>query len=294
MSGMSVALACEVLAASHPAPVNQIAHSADLLATADTDLRLRLWKGGKLVHAVDLATHDDHIRPTERCRGLAFSPDGRWLWAAAANFVAKIEVGSGRVGWRYVVPRSYGFLVMSPLCLDVDPSGCAVVGMDNGTLTRLDPETDQALVWKDNEAPRWLRVLGEGRAAGSDGFHVSVWDTETRRRVRSHRPSRRVFGFDAHPSGLAAIRMLTECRNVDLESGEVLGHAPVERGLPIVRFSPDGERFALLFEESVAVFHRDGAAVRRFEAGEVLVSMVWDGDAVLSGTRTGRVLRWEG
>ncbi|MFX8937935.1 hypothetical protein ABTN00_20015, partial [Acinetobacter baumannii] len=78
------------------------------------------------------------VKPTERIRDIAFSPDGTRIYVAAADQVTAVDVESGETAWVYTAPRSFGFLIISPWSLDVSEEGEVVAAFDNGTIVSWD------------------------------------------------------------------------------------------------------------------------------------------------------------
>jgi WD40 repeat protein len=140
-----------------------------------------------------------------------------------------------------------------------------------------------------------LSELADGDLfVGSDGYGITVWDPETRRRVFRMKSSVHVFGLKAFPRGqLVAVRSEVGVSVIDLNNGEVRRTWPVAPGLPYIDVSPDGSQILVGSGRGVAVYNTDGSLVREEGTdGERVITAVFHPKSghVVAGTETGQVV----
>ena len=240
----------------HDAPVSRIAFSPDpsVLATADVERRVTVWKDGKPAQKLDMRSGFDRLKGIERMRALKFSPDGKSLHAIATDAVERWDVGTGEWQWGYIPPRHFGFIVVLPLGMAMAADGRTAVSFDNGSIMIWDRDMRPVAMWRDNDAPRWLEFDGPGRLIGSDGFSVCVWDADRREKTRRVSSDERIYGFGYSSFGrVAATRSLYETRLWKPDTGETLGSVESTGALPLVRFSPSAPVVALASEQLIVL-----------------------------------------
>src|SRR5690349_14701181 len=122
---------------SSQSPVQSLAftHDMGLTATGDTQRLVKVWYQGNVIYELNLASTQDKIRPTERIRGLVFSPTGDTLYVACGDTVKAYSMTNGEVRWMFRPARSFGFLIVSPIALSVSPAGELAVATDAGRLS---------------------------------------------------------------------------------------------------------------------------------------------------------------
>jgi len=259
--------------------INHLTFSADgdVLAASDTALNVKVERGGYPIFQTSFATDQDKIRPTQRVRSIKISDDGKTLYAAACDRVAAIDLASGEECWSYVAPRSFGFLIVSPL--DVAYIGGRVAAcFDNGSLAAWNEQGALQALWHDNDAPRNIHFLpGGDRLVGSDSFSVGVWNVSTRKRELRIRQQDRVYGIAAaSKEAVGATRTLYQVQLWDLDTGSAISHFPVGMGLPLLEFHPTEPLIAVADKRSVNVVDFRGRFVHRFECGAASVlSLAW-------------------
>ena len=222
--------------------INRIALSKDGLrqATSDVDMNVVVIEGGITIFSGNFSSINEKIKPTERIRGLAFSPDGTHLYVAAGDAVWSIRLQDGKIDWSYVAPRSFGFLIISPISLDVSDQGDIAAAFDNGSVVVWSSFGAIKSMWQDNDSPRVLKFAPGGHEIiGTDSFSLCVWNVAARRCSLKIGMPGRVYGMDVHPSGTTvAVRTLQQVHVLDLSSKQVIYSIPVEPGSPIVALHP--------------------------------------------------------
>jgi WD40 repeat protein len=247
---------------AHGHPVQSLAFNGkgDLLATGDTSRHLRAWFNSQPFFEADVRSRTENVKSTDRIRGVAFSPDARRLYVASGDTLRAFDLLTRQELWRFIPPRSFGFLIVSPVAVTVSPAGNVVTCTDAGVIYALDSEGRHIAKWWDNEAPRHLAFTPDSLSiVGADGFSVSVWDAYTGRTHRRVRSKERIFGMAvASLTGTLAIRTLHRVELKDLETLETFHQMVAPTGLPLMAFSPDGNLLALGGKEEVLLF-RPGA-----------------------------------
>ena len=165
--------------------ITRIAISADSRrhAVANTDMEVNVFEGDQVIYGGYFGSLNPKVKPTERIRDIAFSPDGYKLYVAAGEQVTAIDIATASVIWDYVAPRSFGFLIISPLSLDVSEDGEVLCAFDNGSIASWSPTGSVTHRWSHNDSPRTLRFLpGGDRFVGTDSFSLCVWDLSKQKR----------------------------------------------------------------------------------------------------------------
>ncbi|MGL4554136.1 MAG: WD40 repeat domain-containing serine/threonine protein kinase [Gemmataceae bacterium] len=238
---------------------------------------------------------------TDWVKGVAFSPDGRWLATAGVDRRLRLwNVFNGNVGWETQLPAAL-------LCLAFSPEGRSLaVGGEDGTVWLFDV-TARREAWHtagDGEninaltfAARGTRLVG----AAHDGS-LRVWEMtagKERRRWAAHAGA--AWGVSATPDGS---KVVSAGQDRTLKVWDVLGGAerarwPELAAVPsCVAVSPDGGRvLAGLADGSVGVWAlADQAPVQAHDGHAWKVGCVaWsaDGTRFLSGGRDHAVRLWE-
>jgi len=242
--------------------INHVVFSPDgrLMATADVNMNVLVRHEGEVLLSRNFESHNDKIRPTERIRGLRFSPDSSRLYVAAGDTLAAIDIVEHAEAWSYTPPRSWGFLIISPASLAVSAEGDVAAAFDNGSLAVWNSAGELLSLWQDNDAPRTLEFLAGSRTLiGTDSFSFCVWDVETRSKVWKQRLGSRAFGMAACPvAPLAVTRSLSDATVWDLNERTAVAKVPVKPGLPLVAFHPTAPIFALGSKHGVELYDHSG------------------------------------
>ena len=283
---------------AHDAPVQSLAFGpGGRMATGDVNRVVRLWRGEIPFATLDLKSGQDKIRPTERVRGLSFSPDGETLFAACGDLMRAFDSDSGEERWAYRPPRNWGFLIVSPISLSVSNEGDVALATDGGRLSVWTSNGAMKAHWSDNDSPRLLAFADSDRLVGTDSFSLCVWRASTGRKIAKRRLGERAFGMAVSPDGrIAALRTIHGVEAVDLETMETIGQYPVGLGLPLVAFSNDGKRLALGENERVALHEFGNGQIASLDAGESRVrSMKFapDDASVVAGCSDGALRIWD-
>jgi WD40 repeat protein len=256
---------------------NHVLYSRDgsLIATSDVQMNVFVRRGNELVYEGRFESANEKIRSTERVRGLAFSANGKTLWVASGDTLRAIDLTTGVVTWEYTPPRSYGFLIISPMSVAVSDSGQVVATFDNGTIGIWTEEGTEVAKWRENDAPRNIAFVSDGtKLVGADGFYVSQWDPTLprHRRTAQFRVQERIYGAALHPNlPLVAIRHLSHAELWDTDSQRVVRSFPVDIGLPLIGFHPSRPWLALGSRHAVDVVTFEGESVARYPVEDAAV-----------------------
>jgi WD40 repeat protein len=228
---------------------------------------------------------------------LAFSQDGSVLYLAAADTLRAIELGSGDEVWAYTPPRSFGFLIISPLWLSTSSQGDVAAAFDNGSIAVWSQEGILKSLWHHNDAPRMLDFDFQGRLLiGTDSFSLTGWDWQTRKRAFKMPMPARVYGLAVSPLvPIAATRTLHGIHLWDLEQENAIGSMPVGFGLPLLAFSPAQPLMAYTERHSVLLCDLEGHIVdQRPVQGAAIVSLSFapDGKEIAVGCTDNQVRQW--
>lgn len=287
------------LPASH-APVKSVAfgQSKHLMATGDTEVVVRIWREGELLHEIDPRSDQEKVRSTERIRGLEFSTDSRYLYVSASDRLQAFDVESGNLVWEHAAPRYLGFLVVSPQAIAVASTGMVAASFDHGSMATFSPDGDRLGLIRDNYAPRMMGFCPHGRViVGADGFNLCAWDAFSGERVHRWRLEQRVYALAVSKfESLVATRELRTLTIWDIDRFERVCELPAGRGLPLLAFSPvervlaSGERTRIrvidLVNQGVKDFDAEGATV-------LSVTFTPDGKSVVAGCSDHRVRIWQ-
>jgi WD40 repeat protein len=245
--------------------INHISYSPDgsRIAWSSVNMIVRieaLGSPGRSILEWDLSSLNEKVRPTERIRGLEFSSDGRLLFVAAADTLCAVELESQSLLWSYTPPRSFGFLVVSPVHLAVAGNGLIAACFDNGSIGVWREDGVLQSIWHDNDSPRVLRFTGNGtQLLGTDSFSLVVWDIDTRRRVSRVRLRDRVYAMDAPAHRpVAVLRTLSSLQIWDLNAMSVSSQVPVGAGFPVVCCHPSDTLFATSDRQCVSIIDYSG------------------------------------
>lgn len=246
--------------------INRIAISTDgfRVAISDIEMNVSVYHEADLIYTANFGSISEKIKPTERIRGLAFSPKADILYVAAGEAVQAIRIANLEIEWTYVAPRSFGFLIISPICLDVSEDGDVVAAFDNGSIGVWDAHGVMKALWHDNDSPRTVRfVPGGEEIVGTDSFSLCVWDIKKRKRRFKLSIDGRVYGMDVHPSGdFAAARRLQDVVVWDLVARAKICEIPVAPGIPIMAMHPYERWVACGERNRIKVTDFDGTVVQ--------------------------------
>lgn len=291
-------LAPDLRLTGHEFPVNGIAFSSDglLVATSDVERQLKIWTHGAELTEVNLASPSMKIWPTERVRGIRFYPRSSQVVVASGDSVRRMDAPTGRIDWTCTAPRHWGFLITSPLSIDVNQRHDVVACFDNGSIAIWDVDMRLRSLWSVNDAPRSIRFSHDGlRLYGSDGFSVCAWDAETRQKIGKKVWRERIYGFAVSPiSDLVAVRTLAAIEILDLSAGTSLASRPVGGSLPIASFCPQGTLFAFAQPNGVELFDFASGTSGFLICGERVVALEFTpgGDSLALGFGDGSVRFW--
>ncbi len=279
----------------HSKGLNHLAFGPDgsRLAVADTALNVEVREGDRLVWTRSLASTNYKVLGIQRIRGIAFAPDGSALYALASDILYALDATTGEELWRYQPPRALGFLVVSTSSLAVRADGLVAAAFDNGAIGVWSPDGTLKGLWKDIDTQRHMAFLPDGRLVGDDSFGLTVFDVDTRKRVRRTSLHDRAFGLATSATGRVAVRTLHEAWQMSPE-GEIFAKTPVQPGLPLLAFHPTDPILALSAAHAVYLVDAEGEIVQRIPVEDTtVVSMTIgpDGRVIVGGAdHTVRVL----
>jgi len=280
----------------HDWPVQSLAfaHSTNLLATGDTQRHVKVWYDGKVLHELNLSSREDKVKPTERIRGLAFSPTGDTLYIACGDTLRAVSMTSGEVRWKYTPPRSFGFLIISPVSLAVSTYGDVAVSTDAGRVLLWTAEGALKAQWWDNDSPRQLAFLNGEQLIGSDSFSICTWKISTGRKLSRRRVQERIYGFAAtSDASKIVLRSIHDIQVWDVVADVMLAQYGVPYGAPLVSIS-DQDRVAVAGVHEVVVHTpgRKSITIPLSDASVRSLKIASDGSFVTAGCSDGTIRTW--
>jgi WD40 repeat protein len=240
---------------AHSSPVHSLAYNHDgrFLATGDSHRVLRAWFESTPFLDANVQSINPKLQGPDRIRGIAFSPEGSQMYVACGDTLRAFDLITRNEVWRYQPPRSFGFLILSPVAVAASPVGNVLTVSDGGLVAVLSAAGKRIGQWWDNESPRQFSFSASGtEIVGADGFSVSTWDAYSGRRISRLRTRERIYGM-----ALDAIRNLIATRTLHhVEFIDAEKMLPIERisapvGLPLIAFSTDGRYLALGGREEI-------------------------------------------
>ena len=247
---------------------NRVIVSSDerYIATSDVDMNVIVREHDRVVFEHNLSSDNEKIKPTERIRGMKFSPSGEYLYVAAGSILTAWRTEGWEIAWTYEAPRSFGFLIISPIALDVAETGDVAVAFDNGSIVVWNADGRPKAKIQDNDSPRWLRFMADGKSiVGSDSFSLAKWDVDRRKRSLRIQLRDRVFGLDVDTRGGVAItRTLQDIVLWDLDRSQILKVLPIGPGAPVVALDSTSRRMAYAERNHVRVVNYEGVLLDEF------------------------------
>jgi WD40 repeat protein len=278
--------------------INHIAISSDgrYVATGDVDMNVIVRSADKVVFEWNFRSPNDKIRPTERIRGMGFSPNRRKLYVAAGESVYAIDVGKREIVWNYTAPRSFGFLIISPISLDVASDGNLVAAFDNGSMIIWNDSGEQLLSKRDNDSPRWLCFADSGqKIVGTDSFSICSWELNQKATKHKMYLKDRAYAIDVNRSGTkAVIRNLQGIAIWDLVSQLMLSSMKVGPGIPAVAYHPHRDWVAYAEKNRIRISTITGETVAEFElavASALSLTFTPNGRELLIGCTMNKLIR---
>ncbi len=278
--------------------INHVAFSSDGLtvATADVHMNVSVTRGSEILYQRRFDALEDKVRPTQRVRCLLFGQRHQ-LYLAAADSIIAVDLEAGEEIWSYTAPRSFGFLVISPISLAVSSGGDVAAAFDNGSLAVWDGDGLMKSLWHHNDAPRMIAFSMDGQTlVGSDSFSLTSWDWQTRKQIFKIPMPARVYGMSvSQVAPIAATRTLHGIHLWDLETRQTLGALPVGFGLPLVAFSPKEPLLAFAERNAVMLADLNGKIVDRRSVQDCAVlSLAFssDGQEIAVGCSDNQVRHW--
>ena len=225
------------------------------------------------------------------------SPGGETLYAACGDKVSAISMTTAEPRWTYQPPRSFGFLIISPIALSVAGSGDVAVATDAGRMSVWTPEGAMKAHWWDNDNPRQLAFVEGERVIGTDSFSVCTWKTTGGRKVSRRRLEERAYGFAATPDGSRiCLRSIHSVEVFDIEAQTLIERYPLDFGPPLVSISDDGKRVAVGGLNDVYVYTVGQQRSVRLHVGAAApraLKLSSDGHTAAVGCSDGNCSIWE-
>ncbi len=278
--------------------INRITVSTDGVryATSDIKMNVSVYENDVEILHLNASTLNQKIKPTERVRGLAFSPEGHMIYLAAGDTLSAIRVDTNHVEWAYVAPRSFGFLIISPISLDVSDKGDIVAAFDNGSVMVWDAQGKVKALWHDNDSPRSVNfVPGGERVVGTDSFSLCTWDVSKKKRKLKIGLTGRVYGMSVHRDGTrVATRTLQDVVIWDLDQKDILGVVPINQGGPVIAMHPEKDWVACGEADHVKLVDFEGNLIMEIPLNGnpcLSLSFMPGGSELLIGSTEERVLR---
>ncbi len=282
---MQIDIARPYMYMGHLAPVTAIAFSPDgrTIVSGDTERRILIKAEGSWPVRLDVSSHDEKVRNTERMRSLGFSKDGMTVFVSAIDRLEAVRLDTLERYWSYTPPRFFGFLVVSPLRLAVAEHGGLAACFDNGTVGVWDVNGRLLALWKDREPPNYIGWHPDGKQiVGVNKWQLCVWNPERRRRAgkTSFRDDEPIHGLTVHPTRpFALIRTLHRLRLIDLQTFQCLSDTDAPVGLPLAAFRPGHDAIAVANEHHVTLQDMEGRWIDALDLIDARVtSLAWSKD----------------
>jgi len=283
----------------HNAPIQTVRFSPTgrFIATADTNVVVKIWHDGEHMFTIDPASHQDKIRPMERVRAIEFSPDEKYVYVTAADTLLAFDMEEGKLAWEYTPPRYLAFLVVMPQTIAVSPTGLVAASFDYGSMATFTPDGQKLLYRHENYAPRMMGFSPQGKAlVGTDRFNLCVWDSETCSLAHRRRLENKVYAMAVSPSEpLVATRELMTMTFWDIDKFEKVCELPASIGMPILAFSPTERMVATGEKTRVRLINMQCQKVRDLtvdEANVLAVAFSPNGKQLAAGCSDHRVRFW--
>lgn len=286
---------------AHENPVNHVVFGTEggLLASSDTAMFVRLWRGREFVREFDLRTVHEKVRPTERVRGLAFTAQEDRLLVAAGEVVASFNLSSPSTEpeWTYIAPRLFAFLIVSPTSITLSKNDDLAAAFDNGTIVVWGARGDRQAVIRHNAVPRSMAYLPDDSLIGTDGFSVSLWRKEQRKPIWHRTSKDRIYGMMPSSDGeYLAVRKLYGTAVIEIQSGATVIEHKQGRGLPLVAFGPGTHCLAIGSQHAIDVYDIDMNTHARLGLDDAeLISLTFfsDSSQIAAGCSDGQVRTWD-
>jgi len=285
---------------AHDAPIQTVrfSPSGNLMATGDTDIVVKVWRGRELVRTLDPASHHDKIRPIERIRAIEFSPDDRYLYVTASDTMFAYDLETGEIDWEYMAPRFLAFLIATPQTLAVSSTGLVAASFDYGSMATFDAHGHRQVLRHENFAPRMMGFSPHGKAiVGTDRFNLCVWDTQTLALAHRWKLDKKVFAMAVSPSEpLVATRELHTLTLWDIDRYEKICELPAGQGLPILAFAPHDRLVATGEKTRIRLVNLECKKVKDFDSEDSTIlafTFTPDGQHLVAGCSDHKVRFWD-
>lgn len=285
---------------THDHPITRIAFGANgrLMATADTEMTVKVWRDREPIRTFDLRSTSDKVKPLDRVSGLCFSQDGDRVVVAAGEAVRGYDFTLPDPIWEYVPPRLLAFLIVAPASLAVSPRGTLAATFDNDTLAFWDRGERPIALIRHNSVPRRIAFLPDDTVLGADPFSVTRWSADRRKPLSETAIRDRIYGMAVSLDGrYLALRHLWHTTVQRLEDGVVIAQLRQGRGLPLVAFSPDSKVLAIGAQHAIHLYRtEDPSSTAKLALDDSeLVSLCFlpDGSQFLAGCSDGRIRTWD-
>ncbi len=263
---------------------------------ADLGLTVSLREEGRVLASAQLPSDGIKTKAMDRIHDFALSDEGSTAFVAAGLHLRCIDLLHGVERWRYRPDNVFGFLQSSPRAVAMTKNKYVWCCNDNGSMDLFRPEGAHVARWRASDTPNMVSQMHNGDwFVGSDGFGISVWEPEERRRILRYKSAVRVYSIKAFPrEDKVAVRSDVGVSIIDLFNGDHLRTFRVLPGLPFIDVSPDGRTLLVGEGRGVAVYDLDGGQIGSYSLnGDRVLSAVFhplDG-GILAGTDSGDAVR---
>lgn len=263
---------------------------------ADLDMTVSLREGDRTLASFELDSDGTKTKAMDRIHDFALSDEGDLAFVAAGLHLRCLDLQSGEEHWRFRPTNLFGFLQTSPRAVAVTKNKSVWVCSDNGAMDLFRPDGTHIARWRANDTPNMVSRLHDGDLfVTSDGYGISVWDPEDRRRVFRMRSSVHVYAIRAFPhEAKVAVRSELGISVIDLFNGDTVRTFRVLPGLPFIDVSPDGRSILVGEGRGVGVYGTDGAYLghRRANGQRVITAAFHPKEGwILAGLESGETAR---
>lgn len=262
-----------------------------LMAVGTAGLTVTVSRHGEPLWTQNFRADSDKVRPTQRVRGLAFSDSGEFLYVAASDEVQALSTRTGEPCWRYLPPRSFGFLIVSPVAID-STGDTVTAAFDNGCIATWDTYGQLLGLRQTNDSPRIMRLTSPDQLVGTDSFSICVWESDQRHARVRRRLAERALGFDVSQNGMVARRSMHHVRVETLDDGGLVREWLAPTGLPLVAISSNGREVAFSGGSEVSKASLDGEAKKIMLPGRITALTYAERESqFLAGDESGQIYR---
>ena len=290
-------LAPDFVLHGHQWPVRLIRFGlAGLMASADTDMQLVVWRGSEPIRELDLRSESPRHRPHDRLRDCVFAINGQSMFVCAGTRLLEIDLATAEQVWKYHAPEFWPFMLTAPQCLVLDHDGALVCTFDNGSFEIRDANRSLKYRKSNRESPQWFNLdKTSRRLIGCDGYSLTVWNLDTGERLQRQPLVDHAFAFAYSPErGVAAVRDAGTIRLWKVFEGNWGEELKVRPCPPLIAFDNPGKQFAYANGADIQIRNFESTHESRISCPESrFVSIAFDNAGNLwSGHGDGTIRKW--